>query len=88
MKRFAFVAAAVVLAACSSKEQTPATDTAAPAMTPAPAAGAAGGAMAGGATDSTAMKAANKMDTAAKKMDSAASKMNDSSAMKGGMKKP
>ena len=72
MKRIAFAAAAVVLAACSTKEQTPAADTAAPAMTPAPAAG--------GAMDSSAMK----MDSAAMKggmMDSSAMK-SDTGAMK------
>jgi hypothetical protein len=65
MKRLALVAAAVLVAACSTKE-APKTDTAAPAMAPAPA-----------ATDTAAMKmdsAAMKMDTAAAKMDSAAKK--------------
>ena len=38
MKRLALVAAVLVLAACSTKEETPVADTAAPAMTPAPAA--------------------------------------------------
>jgi hypothetical protein len=37
MKRLALVAAVFALAACSTKEETPAADTAAPAMTPAPA---------------------------------------------------
>jgi hypothetical protein len=62
MKRLALVAAVLVVAACSTKE-APSTDTAAPAMAPAPA-----------ATD-TGMRmdsAAAKMDTAAAKMDSAA----------------
>ena len=66
MKRLALVAAVLVAAACSTKE-TPKTDTAAPAMAPAPA-----------AVDSSAgMKmdsAAAKMDTAAKKIDSATKK--------------
>jgi len=65
MKRLALIAAAVLVAACSTKE-APKTDTAAPAMAPAPA-----------ATDTAAMKmdsAAMKMDTAAAKMDSAAKK--------------
>jgi hypothetical protein len=71
MKRLALVAAAVLVAACSTKE-APKTDTAAPAMAPAPAAADTGMKM-----DSAAMKmdtAAAKMDTAAKKMDSAATK--------------
>ena len=38
MKRLALLAAVLVVAACSTKE-TPATDTAAPAMAPAPVAG-------------------------------------------------
>ena len=59
MKRLALVAAAVLVAACSTKE-APKTDTAAPAMAPAPAAGDTGMRM-----DSAAMK----MDTAAAKMD-------------------
>jgi hypothetical protein len=62
MKRLALVAAVLVAAACSTKEE-PKTDTAAPAMAPAPAA------------MDTGMKmdsAAAKMDTAAAKMDSAA----------------
>lgn len=37
MKRLALVAAVFALAACSTKEQAPATDTTTPAMTPAPA---------------------------------------------------
>ena len=71
MKRLALVAAAVLVAACSTKE-APKTDTAAPAMAPAPAATDTGMKM-----DSAAMKmdtAAAKMDTAAKKLDSAAKK--------------
>ena len=57
MKRLALVAAAVLVAACSTKE-APKTDTAAPAMAPAPA-----------ATDTAAMKmdSAAKKDTTAKK---------------------
>ena len=64
MKRLALVAAVLVAAACSTKE-TPNTDTAAPAMAPAPAVADTGMKM-----DSAAMKmdsAAAKMDTAAKK---------------------
>ena len=64
MKRLALVAAAVLVAAWSTKE-APKTDTAAPAMAPAPAAADTGMKM-----DS----AAAKMDTAAKKADSAAAK--------------
>jgi PBP1b-binding outer membrane lipoprotein LpoB len=74
MKRLALAAAVVALAACSTKSETPAADTAAPAMTPAPAAG---------MTDSSAMKG-GMMDSSAMKMDSAAMKggMTDSAAMK------
>ena len=38
MKRLALVAAVLVLAACAKKDETPAADTTAPAMAPAPAA--------------------------------------------------
>ena len=57
MKRLALAAAVLALAACKTKEETPATDTAAPpAMAPAP------------ATDSAAkMDSAMKMDTGMKK---------------------
>jgi hypothetical protein len=72
MKRFAIAAAVVALAACSTKSETPAADTAAPAMTPAPAAG---------MTDSSAMKG-GMMDSSAMK-----GGMMDSSAMKGGAMK-
>ena len=37
MKRLALVAAVLVLAACTTEDNTPANDTAAPAMAPAPA---------------------------------------------------
>lgn len=67
MKRLALVAA-VLVAACSTKE-TPNADTAAPAMAPAPAVVADSGMkMDSTATDST---AAAKMDTAMNKADSA-----------------
>jgi hypothetical protein len=71
MKRLALIAAAVLVAACSTKE-APKTDTAAPAMAPAPAAAADTGMK----MDSTAMK----MDTSAAKMDTA--KKADTSAKK------
>ncbi|HKP15033.1 MAG TPA: hypothetical protein VJT85_03185 [Gemmatimonadaceae bacterium] len=71
MKRLALIAAAVLVAACSTKE-APKTDTAAPAMAPAPA-----------ASDTAAMK----MDSAAMKMDTAAAKM-DSAAKADSAKKP
>jgi uncharacterized lipoprotein YajG len=73
MKRLALVAAVLVVAACSTKE-TPKTDTAAPAMAPAPAAV---DSSAGMKMDSASAKmdtAAAKMDTAAKKIDSATKK--------------
>ena len=68
MKRLALVAAAVLVAACSTKE-TPKADTAAPAMAPAPAVVADSGAAT--VTDTS---AASKMDTSAAKMDTAAKK--------------
>ena len=55
MKRLALVAAVLALAACKTKEETPATDTAAPpAMAPAP------------AIDSAKKDTAMKMDSAMK----------------------
>lgn len=82
MKRLALAAAVVALAACSTKSETPAADTAAPAMTPAPAAGMMdSAAMKGGMMDSSAMKGGMKMDSAHMKMDSAGMKM-DSTHMK------
>jgi hypothetical protein len=68
MKRLALVAA-VLVAACSTKE-TPKADTAAPAMAPAPAA-----AVDTAKHDST--TAAAKMDTAMKKADTAAKKLDE-----------
>ena len=57
MKRLALVAAVLAVAACTTKKDEPATDTAAPAMAPAP------------ATTDTGMKmdTTMKTDTAAKK---------------------
>ena len=68
MKRLALVAAVFVLAACSTKEQTPAADTSAAAMTPAPAPAP--------ATDSAAMPmdTTMKTDTGAVKTDTGAAK--------------
>jgi predicted cobalt transporter CbtA len=78
MKRLALVAA-VLVAACSTKE-TPKADTAAPAMAPAPAA-----AVDTAKHDST---AAAKMDTAMKKTDTAMKKMDEAKgAMKDAAKK-
>ncbi|MEO8562638.1 MAG: hypothetical protein ABI601_11215 [bacterium] len=85
MKRLALVAA-VLVAACSTKE-TPKADTAAPAMAPAPAVAADSG-MKMDATmkDST---AAAKMDTAMKKTDTAMKKMDEAKGMmKDAAKKP
>jgi hypothetical protein len=80
MKRLALVAA-VLVAACSTKE-TPKADTAAPAMAPAPAAAAVDTAK----HDSTATA---KMDTAMKKADTAAKKIDEAkSAIKDAKKKP
>lgn len=87
MKRLALVAAAVLVAACSTKE-TPKADTAAPAMAPAPAAAAADTGM---KMDSTKKdtSAAAKMDTAMKKTDTAMKKMDEAKgAMKDAAKKP
>jgi hypothetical protein len=79
MKRLALVAA-VLVAACSTKE-TPKADTAAPAMAPAPAVSADSVKQ-----DST---AAAKIDTAAKKADTAAKKIDEAkSAIKDAKKKP
>jgi uncharacterized lipoprotein YmbA len=79
MKRLALVAA-VLVAACSTKE-TPKADTAAPAMAPAPAMSADTA-----KHDST---AAAKMDTAMKKADTAAKKIDEAKgAMKDAKKKP
>jgi uncharacterized lipoprotein YmbA len=81
MKRLA-LAAAVLVAACSTKE-TPKADTAAPAMAPAPAVSADTGMK----MDSTAKdtSAAAKMDTASKKIDTAMKKMDEA---KDATKKP
>ena len=67
MKRIALVAAVFALAACSAKEQAPAADTAAPAMTPAPSTPAPDSAAMKAAADSAAMKmdSTHKMDSAA-----------------------
>jgi hypothetical protein len=79
MKRLALVAA-VLVAACSTKE-TPKADTAAPAMAPAPAVS-----VDSVKQDST---AAAKMDTAMKKADTAAKKIDEAkSAIKDAKKKP
>jgi uncharacterized lipoprotein YmbA len=85
MKRLALVAA-VLVAACSTKE-TPKADTAAPAMAPAPAVAAdTGMKMDSTKKDST---AAAKMDTAIKKTDTAMKKMDEAKgAMKDAKKKP
>jgi uncharacterized lipoprotein YajG len=81
MKRLA-LAAAVLVAACSTKE-TPKADTAAPAMAPAPAAAADTGVKVDSTSkDST---AAAKMDTAMKHADTAMKKMEDA---KDAVKKP
>ena len=81
MKRLALVAA-VLVAACSTKE-TPKADTAAPAMAPAPAAAADSGMkMDSTAKDTT---AAAKMDTAMKHADTAMKKMEEA---KDATKKP
>jgi hypothetical protein len=78
MKRLALVAA-VLVAACSTKE-TPKADTAAPALAPAPAA-----AVDTAKHDST---AAAKIDTAMKKADTAAKKIDEAkSAIKDAKKK-
>ena len=83
MKRLALVAAAVLVAACSTKE-TPKADTAAPAMAPAPAVAADSGAPV--VTDTS---AAAKMDTAMSKTDTAMKKMDEAKdAMKDAAKKP
>lgn len=82
MKRLALVAA-VLVAACSTKE-TPKADTSAPAMAPAPAPVAVDTSM---KTDSA--MAAMKMDTAKAKLDTAGKKLGEAKdAMKGAMKKP
>lgn len=68
MKRLALVAA-VLVAACSTKE-TPKADTAAPAMAPAPA-------MSADTAKHDTSTAAAKMDTAMKKTDTAMKKMDE-----------
>jgi hypothetical protein len=84
MKRLALVAA-VLVAACSTKE-TPKADTAAPAMAPAPAVADTGMKMDSTAKDTS---AAAKMDTAMKKTDTAMKKMDEAKgAMKDATKKP
>ena len=86
MKRLALVAAAVLVAACSTKE-TPKADTAAPAMAPAPAVAADSGMKMDSTTKDT--SAAAKMDTAMKKVDTAAKKLDEAKgAMKDAAKKP
>ena len=80
MKRLALVAA-VLVAACSTKE-APKADTAAPAMAPAPAAADSGVKMDSTAKDTT---AAAKMDTAMKHADTAMKKMEEA---KDAAKKP
>lgn len=64
MKRLALVAAVLVIAACTTQKDEPATDTAAPAMAPAPATTDTAARMDSAATDSAAKADSARRDSA------------------------